>query len=221
MKSCTIKQKRNALKKIMSWRKFGTKKKKLARLCSRRKVVLIQKSNTIKKLKAQLKESSKAAERKTAFSKTIEKNLLLKECVENSMKKKNARRYKYSREFATRLRLASPAAFKIVRAANFITIPHIKTTTRWQHKLSVQPGFNNEVLQRMEKLGRTMPINERVVTILIDAISIKPILTYQPDSDTFYGLPDNYSNAQELIFAKEAVTVMVRSLSSNFKQVIF
>ncbi|EDS26679.1 conserved hypothetical protein [Culex quinquefasciatus] len=63
-----------------------------------------------------------------------------------------------------------------------------------------------------------MPINERVVTILIDAISIKPILTYQPDSDTFYGLPDNYSNAQELIFAKEAVTVMVRSLSSNFKQ---
>lgn len=200
--------------------KVRRQKNGLQRLCFRRKKNNLEKSAKIKLLTTKLKAANKLKDRKNKISKAIEQNHLLRECLENSVVHKNARRYTHSKMFATKLRLASPAAYNILRAENFIAMPHLKTTTRWQQKLSIQPGFNVELLHRLEILAPTLSEQERTVTILIDGMNIKPNIDYQPNSDRFFGWPDDDKKAENLKLAKEAITIMIRSTTSSFKQVL-
>lgn len=200
-------------------KKERSQKRSLQRLCMRRKKNNLEKTEKIKLLSTKLKAANKQIERKGKLSKAIEQNHLLRECLENSVVHKNARRYKHTKLFATKLRLASPAAYKIVRAENLITMPHLNTTSRWQQKLSIQPGFNVELLHRLERLAPSLSEKERTVTIMIDGMNLKPKIDYQPCSDVFSGWPDEDQNAENLKLAKEAITIMIRSTSSSFKQV--
>nr|XP_029710180.1 uncharacterized protein LOC115256080 [Aedes albopictus]XP_029735449.1 uncharacterized protein LOC115270282 [Aedes albopictus] len=182
------------------------------------------------KLKQQLKTKENVAAEDRKLLTAVRENEILKESIHNAGLNKFGRRYNHIRLHATRQKLTSSAGYKCLRKSNIITLPHPKTVTAWQKSVTIEAGFNHEVLNRMAFTGKTMSAEDKVVAILIDGMTINPMLHYNAKSDRFYGFPSagrqicvDEANDPEVL-ATEAVTIMIKSIHRNghkqFKQVI-
>lgn len=183
------------------------------------------------KLKQKLKTKENVAAEDRKLLTAVRENEILKESIHNAGLNKFGRRYNHIRLHATRQKLTSSAGYKCLRKSNIITLPHPKTVTAWQKSVTIEAGFNHEVLNRMAFTGKTMSAEDKVVAILIDGMTINPMLHYNAKSDRFYGFPSagrqicvDEANDPEVL-ATEAVTIMIKSIHRNghkqFKQVIF
>lgn len=105
-------------------------------------------TKTNKRLKYKAKNKEKMERNDQKLLTSMKENEILLESVVNAGRNKYARRYKHSRVFATRQNLTSTAGYKCVRKSGTITLPHQKIVTGWQKAVSVEPGFNKEVLGR-------------------------------------------------------------------------
>lgn len=77
----------------------------------------------------------------------------------------------------------------------------------------------------MKSEAKRMSTKDKVVAILLDGMAIKPGISYQYSSDTLHGFADdgqkNEDENNDLNNpANEAIMLMVRSMTSNYKQVI-
>lgn len=187
----------------------------LQQLSNRRLKAMRSKDAKIKLIQAKLKQSEKELKIRRMDAKAIENNPFLKECLKNSQTHKNGRRYRVTRLLATKIKLASSTAYKTLRAAELITLPHHGTVSRWQKDINILPGWNNEVFRRVKKTARKMSIQDKVVALIIDGMTLRPSITYNAKSDTFYGFCED--ETEEL--ATEAITIMMKSIHGNFKQV--
>ncbi|XP_062560460.1 uncharacterized protein LOC134224843 isoform X2 [Armigeres subalbatus] len=217
----------NEVAKVEILKKQLTEAKKERRDCLRlsnkRKNALYKKICQIRALKLKLKEKQKLEGNDKMLINAVKTNPVLQESLENGLKNKYGRRYRATRFLATRQKLASTACYRKLRAAKVMCLPHPKTVTNWQSKVQLAPGFNKEILQRMSLKAKTMAEPEKAVAILIDGMAIKGMIDYHAKSDRFHGFPDDgapkhISGDDELKLATEAVTIMVRSVQSTYKQ---
>lgn len=204
-----------------------TSKRNLLRLCKKRKEILIRKNQQIHILKNVVKKKTTLRKDDKLILETVKNNPIWMESIKNMNKKKHGRRYKFARKFVTRQRLVSTAGYKKLRSAKMLCMPHPKTINKWHQDIDISAGFNEEILKRMKRAGETMGEKEKVVSIMIDGMALKPMIDYHARSDKFHGLPtvdtsrdQLRENNDPLALATESVTVMIRSLSTNYKQVI-
>lgn len=200
--------------------------KRLTKQNKRQRKLLKKRREKIVQLKKLTIQKSKVTQKERKFVQALKNNPFLYECIENTQRHKNGRRYKVARLITSKIKLASTSGYKTLRDLNVLTIPHPRTIAKWHKDMSIKPGFNSGLCRRMTKAGRKMSPREKVVAVLIDGMAIRPDTNYHSKTDTFTGFPDDGSNPSfedndPDKLATEAVTVMARSIFSSYKQVSY
>ena len=132
---------------------------------------------------------------------------------------KFGRRYSaQDREFALSLYFCSPQAYRFCE--QFFTLPNKRTLQLWLAKLDVKPGFNDIVLEILQKKVAAMPEErDKCCCLVFDEMALKSGLSYDLSRDSVYGFEDFGSGATHSI-CNSALVFMVKGLSSKWKQPI-
>ncbi|KAL4113920.1 hypothetical protein QTP88_017472 [Uroleucon formosanum] len=107
---------------------------------------------------------------------------------------------------------------------NFLCLPDVRSLRRWLEGLDVSCGINQNILNILKLKFQTAPIIEKLVSIIIDEMSLKQLITYNSQNDTFYGYEDFGSDIfiylKTLKYGNEVLVVMVKSLKLSWKQIL-
>jgi DNA transposase THAP9 len=109
------------------------------------------------------------------------------------------------------------------RAYRFLTqimaLPSKTSLSLWLHSLPCEPGFNNELFCALQHKVESFSVRDKVCALLIDEMSLKSGLLYDPATDMIIGYEDygegigRYNKV-----ATSALVFMLRGLASNWKQ---
>lgn len=83
----------------------------------------------------------------------------------------------------------SHACYSRLRAAG-LNLPAISTVRRWVSKYSIEPGFNNKILEIIGEKFKSMPENQRFCALKFDGMKIKAYEEYSEKYDLIEGLCD-------------------------------
>lgn len=196
--------------------------------------------NNIKTLKIKLKNCQKLLSKKNKNNKNFKtiikkrqyqyksktNNFLKQNIIANSefrlkQFKKKGRRYSESdKSFALGLFYHSPAAYRFMRS--YLCLPTIRSLRRWLQALNVSCGINDNVLNILKLKFQSASPKERLISIILDEMSIKKMISYNSQNDTFMGFEDfgKDFNLNTLKFGTQVLVLMVKSLTLPWKQVI-
>lgn len=99
---------------------------------------------------------------------------------------------KYSeeiRKFALTLHFLSPAAYNFIRNSYNTCLPHTRTLSKWYQKLDAEPGFTKEAFDTL-KLKAQMSDRKVLCTLVLDEMSIRKSLIWNPRKQKYYGRVD-------------------------------
>lgn len=120
------------------------------------------------------------------------------------------------------LHYCSSKAYRQMR--KYFTLPSITTIRGWLSKLEVKEGYSTTILKLLKLRASGLPINEKLVTIVMDEMSITQRLTYIANAkeDYFMGFPTKIGKEETNINQRASLvlTIMVKSIKSGFKQAI-
>ncbi|XP_055526711.1 uncharacterized protein LOC129719215 [Wyeomyia smithii] len=199
------------------------RRRRFQRICYRQKQALVNNNAKIQQLKKQLKASQAKEKKGNKLLKTLKCNPILLESMKNFRINKNARRYPSMKYTATCQRINSGSAYKNLRAAGVLCMPHPKSITRWQQSVTLEPGCNLEIIRRMSIIASGLQERDKLIVLLIDGMALKPTIGFHAKSDFFYGLPNdgvfkvNEENDTANL-ANEAITIMARGVGTKYKQ---
>ncbi|KAF0750100.1 Uncharacterized protein FWK35_00013842 [Aphis craccivora] len=126
---------------------------------------------------------------------------------------KKGRRYEETEKlFAFGLYYHSPVSYRFMKI--FLCLPNVRSLRRWLEGLDVSCGINQNILNILKLKFQTAPIKEKLVSIIIDEMSLKQLITYNSQNDTFYGYEDFGSDIFEdfktLKYDNQVLVVMVK-----------
>ncbi|KAL2099438.1 hypothetical protein ACEWY4_005918 [Coilia grayii] len=132
------------------------------------------------------------------------------------------------REFALTLHLHGPKAYKYLRDTCHFPLPHPKTLQRQEIDPSYEicfsqtfkniPGINKMMLDMLERKCQQDPATYGCVSLVLDAMSIKKHVQYNPHTDSMYGYVDmGDGKTDETDVASEALVFMVVGLQGHWK----
>lgn len=156
----------------------------------------------------------------TNLANLVRKNPVLHNSLLNSIRKPKGRRYHdKSKKFALGSYLAGPAAYRFVQRSNLFVLPSKMSIHRWNSDVHMKPGLNEAILKRLSAKSGTLSKKDRVVSICLDGMSVKPELSYNAKRDIFVGFPDygkptKFENNNPLVLATEAVAIMISGITS-------
>lgn len=195
------------------------------RKCHRRHFIIKSQRRKIRNLSDSIKQiRNKSRLDKNVLDK-LKQNPAIFNSLKNCTKKPKARRYNAElRKFALSSYLCGPRVYRMMQRSDVICLPVKRTIKRWTKDVRISPGLNNGILEQVKVKVKGFSEQDRMVILAIDGMKLKPTLNYMAKSDEFYGFPDDGSdkkiernNPRHL--ATEAVTVMVKGIFNNFKQV--
>lgn len=131
---------------------------------------------------------------------------------------KNDHSVRYSAElliFASILHTISPHAYRFIRSAGKVALPHRSTLMRICSQYNVNPANEQDdegFLRYVKKRSSLLKPHEKIVTIMVDEIHIQPYFEFKGGSVTGAA-----SNSEEA--AKTAHVFMIQSLLSAHKDV--
>lgn len=168
--------------------------------------------------KLQTSDAMKLSDRKLLTN--IKKNRVLTDCLKNSTRKPNGRRYSTStKKFATTAYLSGPAAYRHLVKSKVLVLPGKRSIINYNSNVRQKPGTNTSLLDRLESKTRHFSKKERVVLLAIDGMAIRAELTYNAKTDTFHGFPDDgikrrVEKNNPDILATEAISIVMSSVST-------
>lgn len=150
------------------------------------------------KLKTKQKEASKLKKKVRSLKeevKTLKKQLVtcssqLVDPVLLELEKNRRRKLRGSRfsdkikNMAIILHYCSGKAYRQIR--KYFSLPSVGTIKRWLSRLEVKEGFSKVIFKLLKVKAATLPLDERVVTIFLDEMSISQRLTYVANAKTDY-----------------------------------
>lgn len=148
---------------------------------------------------------------------------MLSELQRNKNRKQRGARYSDKmRNMAIILHYCSSKAYRQMR--RFFSLPSVGTINRWLSRLQIKDGYSTTVLKLLKFRVAGLPEDEKLVTIFIDEMSVSQRLTYFANSqpDYFMGFPTKVGRESTNFNqrASSALTIMVKSIKSGFKQAI-
>ncbi|KAE9527913.1 hypothetical protein AGLY_012737 [Aphis glycines] len=150
-------------------------------------------------------------------------NNMLGSVIQKEATDKKGQRYEETeKSFALGLYYHSPATYRFMKS--FLCLPDIRSLRRWLEGLDVSCGINQNILNILKLKFQTAPIREKLVSIIVDEMSLKQLITYNSQNDTFYGYEDFGSDIFEdlktLKQGNQVLVVMVKSLILSLKQIL-
>ena len=109
---------------------------------------------------------------------------------------------------------ASPKTYRLLQRV--FDLPSVKTLRVAMRRVSVYPGFNQHILDALQKKLATTPEHSKVVAVVIDEMAVKEGLTYDKARDVIEGFSEGVSRSKEL--ANHAIAFMARGLVEKWKQ---
>lgn len=108
------------------------------------------------------------------------------------------------------LHTISPHAYKFLRSKQYLILPHRRTIERLCAKM---PNISHDQALYLKKRVSFLEENEKIVTLMVDEIYIKPYLDYK--GGNVVGMAENTNN-----LATTVHVLMVQSLQSSYKEVV-
>ena len=99
-------------------------------------------------------------------------------------------------------------------------LPSVSSLRRWMHNINVYPGISKQILQILKKKFAHMSEISKLCSLSFDEMSIKTGLRYDCVNDCFVGLEDYGDGCRGKGLANQALVVMIRGLTSNWKQAL-
>ncbi|XP_065082061.1 uncharacterized protein LOC135704508 [Ochlerotatus camptorhynchus] len=148
---------------------------------------------------------------------------MLMELQKNKNRKTRGARFSDKmRNMSIILHYCSSKAYRQMR--KIFTLPSVETIKRWLSRLNIKEGFSSTILQLLKFKVAGLPEDEKLVTVFIDEMSVSQRLTYvaNSDPDYFMGFPTKVGKETVNMNqrASAALTIMVKSIKSGFKQAI-
>jgi len=129
------------------------------------------------------------------------------------LKRKGWRFKKMEKSFALSLYYNSPKAYTFMR--KFLCLPTIRSLKKWLQLLDVSCGLNENVLEILKTKFINAEPKHKLVSIIIDEMSIKTFISYNSQNDQFHGFEDFGEYSMDLKckkYCNQALVVMIKSL---------
>jgi len=68
---------------------------------------------------------------------------------------------------------------------NVLYLPNVQFLRRWLKGLDVSCGINQNILNILKLNFQTAPLREKLVSTIIDEMSLKQLITYNSQNDNF------------------------------------
>uniref|UniRef100_A0A9J7ZUA4 DNA transposase THAP9 n=1 Tax=Cyprinus carpio carpio TaxID=630221 RepID=A0A9J7ZUA4_CYPCA len=121
------------------------------------------------------------------------------------------------REFALTLHLHGPKAYKYLRETRHFPLPHPHTIQRWLRSVDAKPGLNKMMLDMLERRCQGDQAKYGCVSLMLDAMSIRKHVQYNPHTQSMSGFVDMGDGNSETEVATEALVFMVVGLQGHWK----
>lgn len=164
---------------------------------------------------------------KSAFCQNKEDGLVdpvLLEIQANKLRKRGGARYSDNmKNLALVLQYCSKKAYKQMRQV--FALPSISTLRNWLARVDVHEGFSTTVLNLLKIKAKSLPEDEKLVSIFFDEMAITERISYfgNAQPDYFTGFKTRLPGANQVDIssrAKSVLVLMVKSIKSGFKQAI-
>ena len=137
--------------------------------------------------------------------------------VRSALRKTKGRRWTYKdKALALSLLHSSPKTYRLLQRV--FDLPSVKTLKLAMNKIGVQPGFNEKILEALEKKVSGLPDSSKIVVLAVDEVSIKEGITYDSGQDLIEGFAVNVKKTKEL--ANHAIVFMIRGIVEQWKQAV-
>ena len=114
------------------------------------------------------------------------------------------------------IRYQSPKAYRFLR--KILCLPNSATLRKPLEGIKLNPGMCLPVFDVLAKKAQTMPDLDKYCTLVLDEMTIKTLLQYEPDRDRISGFADYGNYGTTLEFGNEALVFMVTGIFTNWKQ---
>jgi len=106
---------------------------------------------------------------------------------------------------------------------NFI-LPCERTLRNWLSKITTKVGLDETMLSLLETIVPKWPEWDRVISVVLDEISLKENITYCAASDIVYGYSECGCEGEEkhvdLEIANQALVILLKGVTRRYKQVV-
>lgn len=149
------------------------------------------------------------------------KDTLFLELERNASRARNGVRYSEKlKSLALRVYYCSPRAYREVQ--NIFRLPSVSLIKKWLQRIKIEEGFSPNVQTLLREKAQTLKLSERVVSVVVDEMTLRPNLTYHGKSkpDVILGFPTKLpdKDLQTDVSASSVLVVMVKGLVLGFKQ---
>ena len=118
--------------------------------------------------------------------------------------------------FSLSLWHSSPKCYRLLRST--FSLPSVTTLRRSIHSIDMRPGFHSRILEGIKQKATTYTLQESLITIVFDEMSIKSSLNYDERLDKVVGYQDLGDNNNHRNIANHATVFMIRSIFGTWKQ---
>jgi hypothetical protein len=194
---------------------------KLIKTISRQKKVIKEQKNTICMLKEKAKSEArrlKTEKKKTCIEDVIFSSPYSEALVNMQVRHKAGKVWtKPEKDFSLLSFYKSPGAYKYWRNSLKIVLPGLSTIHDWVADIDCLPGFNQQILEEIQRKTSTMNESEKYCSVIFDEIKIKKCLEYNTKYDLIEGLHDHGENGRKNKFGSQIMLFLIRGLYSNWK----
>jgi hypothetical protein len=102
--------------------------------------------------------------------------------------------------------------------------PSISRLKAYLQEIGTCSGINEIVLSNLKRITAGMEVQDRVVNLSIDGMTLKRFFSYHAKSDQFFGLPENGSSYEDdddednVRLNNEALIAVIRGKRANLKR---
>ena len=118
--------------------------------------------------------------------------------------------------FSLSLWHSSPKCYRLLKTT--FSLPSITTLRRSIRMIDMKPGFHQRVLDGIKEKATTYTLQESLVVIAFDEMSIKTFLQYDEQTDSVIVYEDLGCSLKSNKIASYATVFMVRSMLGSWKQ---
>lgn len=137
--------------------------------------------------------------------------------IRSAIKKAKGHRWTYKdKAFALSLLHSSPKTYRLLQKV--FHLPSVKTLKLAMNNIQVKPGFNDVILEAMQKKMANQPESMKLVSLAIDEMAIKEGISYDKRDDIIEGFSWGATQNNEL--ANHALVFMARGITNNWKQAV-
>jgi len=132
------------------------------------------------------------------------------------LKRKGWRFKEMEKSFALSLYYNSPKAYTFMR--KFLCLPTIRSLRKWLQLLDVSCGLNENVLEVLNTKFIDAEPKHKLVSIIIDEMSIKSFISYNSQNYQFHGFEDfgndGIVDLKNNKYCNQALVVMIKSFNN-------